>query len=337
MNRKSIRLTFCLAIAGLVLAAGLQAQEAAPPAQKSQTQTATDTIQPPVISSPGLVLQATPKWTGERMKDGRPKVPDAILKRMRNVPITMAWSILMNAGYHNNYETSIGWSIMRPEQPLVGRALTAQYMPLHPDLNEAIMRQGKAEGRIGNSNSWPIDMLQKGDVYVADGFGKIVDGTLIGDNLANAIFANSGNGVIFNAGVRDLEGIEEVEGFNAWHKGADPSYLREVMLTGINVPIRIGRAVVCPGDVVLAKREGIVFIPAHLAEKVVTEAEAITLKDAFGHQRLREKKYTPGQIDSRWTPEIQADFRAWVAQNRDKLSVPPEAIDRVLNSTMRNW
>ncbi len=337
MNHGNTKLTLFLLVTVLTFGASLPAQDTAQPAQKVQIQAATDAIQPPVISSPALVLQATPKWTGERMKDGRPKVSDDILKRMRNVPITMAWSILMNAGYRNNYETAIDWSIMRPNDPLVGRVLTAQYMPLHPDLNEAIMRQGKAEGRIGNSNSWPIDMLQKGDVYVADGFGKIVDGTLMGDNLANAIFANSGTGVIFNAGVRDLEGIEEVQGFNVWHKGADPSYLKEVMLTAINVPIRIGRAIACPGDVVLAKKEGMVFIPAHLAEKVVTEAEAITLKDAFGHQRLREKKYTPGQIDSRWTPEIQADFREWVAQNRDKLSVPPEAIDRVLNSTMRNW
>ncbi|RPJ57154.1 MAG: RraA family protein [Acidobacteria bacterium] len=336
MSHRDLKLTLFLLAAVLIFAGSVRGQEAAQ-TPKAQTQSVVDAIQPPVISSASLVLQATPKWTGERMKDGRPKVSDDILKRMRNVPITMAWSILMNAGYRNNYETAIDWLITRPNDPLVGRVLTAQYMPSHPDLNDAIMRQGKAEGRIGNSNSWPIDMLQKGDVYVADGFGKIVDGTLIGDNLANAIFANSGNGVIFNAGVRDLEGIEEVQGFNVWHKGADPSYLREVMLTAINVPIRIGRAIVCPGDVVLAKKEGIAFIPAHLAERVVTEAEAITLKDAFGHQRLREKKYTPGQIDSRWTPEIQADFRAWVAENRDKLSVPPEAIDRVLNSTMRNW
>lgn len=337
MHQRNTQLTFFHLVLIVIFAGTLRAQDTTQPPSRNQIQAVTDAIQPPVISNAALVLQATPKWTGERLKDGRPKVSDDILKRMRNVPITMAWSILMNAGYHNNYETALGWEIMRPDQPLVGRVLTAQYMPLHPDLNAAIMSQGKAEGRIGNSNSWPIDMLQKGDVYVADGFGKILDGTLIGDNLANAIFANSGNGVIFNAGVRDLEGIEEVEGFNVWHKGADPSYLREVMLTAINVPIRIGRAIVCPGDVVLAKKEGMVFIPAHLAERVVTEAEAITLKDAFGHQRLREKKYTPGQIDSRWTPEIQADFRAWVAQNRDKLPVPPEAIDRVLNSTMRNW
>ncbi|HUU15947.1 MAG TPA: family 16 glycoside hydrolase [Sedimentisphaerales bacterium] len=294
-------------------------------------------VEPPAISSWQRVLQSTPDWTGKRMEDGRPYVPDDILERMNNVSITQAWSIVRGAGYRNCYENAAGWVIMYPDEAIVGRVLTAQYMPSHPDFNRVIMSQGRAEGRIGSSNSWPIDMLQKGDVYVADCFGKVLDGTLIGDNLGNAIYANSGNGVIFDAGVRDLEGLEEIKGFNAWHKGADPSFLREVMMSAINVPIRIGRALACPGDVVLAKREGIVFIPAHLAEKVVTESEAITLRDMFGHQRLKEGKYTPGQIDGRWTPEIQNDFRNWLKKNIDELPVPKQVIEDMLNSKTRNW
>gem|GEM_PF-52426 len=294
-------------------------------------------VEPPVISSRARVMGCTPGWTGPRAEDGRPYVPDDILKRMRNVSVTEAWSIVRGAGYANCYENAAGWVIMYPDEAIVGRVLTAQYMPSHPDYSRAVMRQGRAEGRIGNSNSWPIDTLKKGDVYVADGFGKVLDGTLIGDNLGNAIYANSGNGVIFDAGVRDLEGLEEIKGFNAWYRGADPSFLREVMLTAINVPIRIGKALACPGDVVLAKREGIVFVPAHLAEKVVVESEAVMLRDMFGHQRLREGKYTPGQIDSRWSPEIQDDFRGWLKQNSDKLPVPKDVIEQMLNPKTRNW
>ena len=294
-------------------------------------------IEPPAISCRTRVLQCTPGWTGPRMEDGRPYVPDDILKRMKNVSVTQAWSIVRGAGYTNCYENAAGWNIMYPDETIVGRVLTAQYMPSHPDYNRLIMRQGKAEGRIGNSNSWPIDMLKKGDVYVADCFGKVLDGTLIGDNLGNAIYANSGNGVIFDGGVRDLEGLEEIKGFNAWYRGADPSFLREVMLTAINVQVRIGKALACPGDIVLAKREGIVFIPAHLAEKVVVESEAITLRDMFGHQRLQEGKYTPGQIDGRWSPEIQDDFRSWLKQNMDKLPVPRDVIEDMLNPKTRNW
>jgi len=294
-------------------------------------------VKPPVISCRSRVLQCTPEWTGPRLQDGRPHVPDDILKRMEKVSVTQAWSIVKGAGYPNCYENAAGWITMYPEKAIVGRVLTAQYMPSHPDYNRLIMRQGRAEGRIGSSNSWPIDMLKKGDVYVADCFGKVLDGTLIGDNLGNAIYANSGNGVIFDAGVRDLEGLEAIEGFNAWYRGADPSFLREVMLTAINVPIRIGKTLACPGDVVLAKREGIVFIPAHLAERVVVESEGIMLRDMFGHQRLREGKYTPGQIDGRWSSEIQDDFRSWLKTNMNKLPVPRDVIEGILNPKKRNW
>ncbi len=294
-------------------------------------------IEPPVISSRQRAMSCTPLWRGPRMDDGRAYVSDSILERMKNVSITMAWGIVRGAGYRNCYENAAGWQIIYPDKAIVGRVLTAQYMPSHPDYNRDIMRQGHAEGRIGNSNSWPIDMLKKGDVYVADCFGKVLDGTLIGDNLANAIYANSGNGVIFDGGVRDLEGIEAIEGFNAWHKGADPSFLREVMLTAINVPIKVGKALACPGDVVLAKREGIVFIPAHLAEKVVVESEGIMLRDMFGHKRLREGKYTPGQIDGRWSPEIQKDFRGWLKENINELPVPKDVIEGILNPEKRNW
>jgi len=220
---------------------------------------------------------------------------------------------------------------MYPDEVICGRVLTAQYLPSHPAYDAAIKAQGKREGRIGDENSWPIDMLQPGDVYVADCFGKILDGTLIGDNLGNSIFAKSGNGVIFNAGVRDLEGLEEIEGFNAWYKGADPSFLREVMLTGINVPIRIGDAVACPGDIVLAKKEGIIFIPPHMVEQVVTSSERTRVRDMFGHMRLKEGTYTPGQIDGAWSQEINEDFNNWLRENVDEinknLGIPKDVIE----------
>jgi regulator of RNase E activity RraA len=252
---------------------------------------------------------------------------------MRKVSIEEAWSILKNEGYVNQFEGN--WQMIHCDVPIVGRALTAQYMPARPDIKKSIDDQGRAEGRIGASNSWPIDMLQKGDVYVADCFGKVIDGTLIGDNLANSIFTRSGNGVVFNGGLRDLEGLEQIEGFNAFVRGWHPSFLRETMLTGINVPLCIGQAIVVPGDVVLAKREGVIFIPAHLAEKVVKQAEAVMLRDRFGHQRLKEGKYTPGQIDGRWSEQIRQDFFKWLEQNIDELRVPKEVIKEILEK--RTW
>src|SRR3954453_23832184 len=249
-----------------------------------------------VTLTPDQIKAFTPDWKGERFADGRPKTEDRFLNRLKNVSIEEAWGYLRNKGYQNQFEGD--WIVIRPDSVMVGRVVTAQYMPLRPDFNKIITDKGKSEGRIGATNSWPIDVLKNGDVYVADSYGKIVDGTLIGDNLGNAIYAKSHTGVIFYGSVRDIEGLEEIKGFNGWIKGYDPSYIQQMMLAGINVPIRIGRATVLPGDVVMAKRTGTIFIPAYLMEEVVITSEFVALKDAFGHQRLREGKYTPGQIDA---------------------------------------
>jgi regulator of RNase E activity RraA len=279
------------------------------------------------------IIALTPEWKGERLADGRPNVPDKILTRLKNVSLEEAWGILRGAGYNNQFEGD--WMILKENQVLVGRALTVQYLPKRSDFDNLIRAKGKEEGRKGNFNSWPIDMLKPGDVYVADSYGKIVDGTLIGDNLGNAIYTNSKNGVIFFGSVRDTEGLEKIEGFNAWVKGYDPSYIQEMMLGGINVPIRIGRATVLPGDAVLAKKGGIVFIPAHLVSDLVINAEFIALRDQFGHQRLREGKYTPGEIDQQWTDAIKKDFLAWLDQNPGKLPMTRQELDEYMKK--RTW
>ena len=275
----------------------------------------------------------TAEWKGERFPDGRPKVPDDILKRMKNVSLEEAWGVLRGAGYHKQFEG--GWKMVHRDRTIVGRALTAVYMPARPELQKRMVVKGHREGRVGGMNSWPIDMLKKGDVYVADGFGKIDGGTLIGDNLGNSIFAKSQNGVVFDGSVRDLEGLQQIEGFNAFVRDWHPSAIREMMLMGINVPTRIGKATVLPGDVVLAKRGGVIFIPAHLAERVVKRAEIIMLRDSFGHQRLRDGKYTPGQIDSSWTDEIEKDFTEWLKEHKDELPVPEKAIQDLLKNRSR--
>jgi len=275
----------------------------------------------------------TSEWEGDRLPDGRPKVSDDLLKRLKNISIEEAWGVMRGEGYHNQFDGN--WVMLHDDEPFVGRALTAQYMPLRPDINQRILDKGHAEGRIGASNSWPIDMLQEGDVYVADCYGKIIDGTLIGDNLGNSIYAKSKTGVVFDGGSRDLEGLQKIDGFNAFVRGFDPSFLREAMLTGINVPIRIGRATVFPGDVVLAKKEGVIFIPPHLLEKVVINAEFIGLRDMFGHMRLKEGTYTPGQIDGRWSDEIKKDFLQWIDDNPDVLPMSREELDEYLKN--RTW
>lgn len=286
-----------------------------------------------ITNSKDLMLFYTSEWKGERFEDGRPKVPDQLLGRLKNISIEEAWGILRNEGYHNQFES--GWKILHDDKPFVGRALTAVYFPKRPDVNKKILDKGHAEGRIGNDNSWPIDMLKEGDVYVADCFGKIVDGTLIGDNLGNSIYAKSHTGVVFDAGARDIEGLEQIEGFNAFVRDWDPTFLRETMLMGINVPIRIGKAVVFPGDLVLAKKEGVIFIPPHLAEKVIINSEFIALRDKFGHEMLKKGVFTPGEIDSQWSDKIKTAFLKWLDENEDQLPMKRAELDEYMKN--RTW
>ena len=262
-----------------------------------------------VAMSKASLIALTPKWEGERFPDGRPRVSDELLQRLKSITLEQVWSVLKGEGYHHQLEQ--GWETIHTGQVLVGRVLSAQYMPLRPEIRKALEKEGEKAGRIGDMVSWPIDLLQKGDVYVADSYGKHNDGPIIGDNLATSIITKTGNGVVFNGTVRDVEGLRTIPGFTSFFRGSHPSYQQEMMLTGINVPIRIGPVTVVPGDVVLGKQDGVMFIPPHLVEKVVKAGELVQLRDQFGQQRLKEGKYTPGQIDGKWTPDIEKDFAGW--------------------------
>jgi len=275
----------------------------------------------------------TSQWKGDRFADGRPKVADDLLIRAKNIGIDDAWTVLKNLGYTNQFEG--GWKTVNDSVKVIGRVVTAMYLPSRPDVEKEIKERGVAQGRKGNTNSWPIDVLTKGDVYVADGFGKIAGGTLIGSTLGNSIFSKSGNGVIFNGSARDLEGLSEIKGFNAFVRDFHPSFLENMVLMGLNTPIRIGQAIVLPGDLVIADKEGVLFIPAHLADQVISTAEFVTLKDKFGFEMVKTNRYSTGQIDSQWTDQIKTDFLNWLKKHPELGKMSRADLDKVMSQ--RTW
>jgi len=265
-------------------------------------------------------VEFTPEWHGDRFPDGRPNVPDAVLARLTDVTADQAWDVLQDAGYRNQFEG--GWKVINPGHRMVGRVVTAVFMPRRPDVDSVIQANGKKESRIGDENSWIIDILRPGDVLVVDLFGKIRYGTIIGDNLGTAIYTKSHNGLIVDGAIRDMTGLQQIPGFQVYTRGVDPSALENVMLTGINVPIRIGEVTVMPGDIALGDPEGVTFIPPHLAEKVANDTEMDHMVDEWGHAMLRAGKYTPGQIDGRWTKSMVEEFNAWLEKRGSKLRMP---------------
>jgi regulator of RNase E activity RraA len=287
------------------------------------------------------LIALTPEWAGERFADGRPKVPDDIIRRMKSVSVEEAWATLVNAGYR--YQVAEGWEVINPDSVLVGRAVTTTFMPGRPDVWKAIDSLGKKEGRRAQ-NVWTVETLVKGDVYVADQFGAKRNGPTIGDNVGNAIYARTGNGIVYDGALRDVEGLKEIGGFTSFYTSYDPSYHNPgvgpnkdltTMIVGINHPTRIRTVTVMPGDVVLGKLGVVVFIPPHLAEKVVITSEIVRLRDMFGHQRLKEGKYTAGQIDTRWSDEIEKDFSKWLNDHINELPVGKAQIQEYLKE--RTW
>jgi regulator of RNase E activity RraA len=289
------------------------------------------------------VVHMTSYWTGDRFADGRPKVPDAVLDKLKTVTMEEAWQTLRNAGYLHQYED--GWLSIFPDKVLVGRALTSTWMPGRPDIEKIVEEDGKADGRKLATNSWPVDMLQQRDVYVSDHFGLKTDGASIGDNVGNAIYARSGNGIVYNGAVRDINGLKALPGFTSFVRSYDPSHhfgrlaegtLLNSTMVAINAPTRIGGVLVMPGDVILGRDGGVMFIPPQLAERVAYESMRTHLEDTFAHQRLAEKKYTAGQIDGAWAPEIQADYTQWLKDNADKQAPYSRAdVQKILDERAR--
>jgi regulator of RNase E activity RraA len=274
----------------------------------------------------------TSEWKGERFPDGRPKISDDLLERAKHIMIDDAWTVLKNEGYLNQFDG--GWKTVNTTT-MTGRALTAMYLPSRPDVEKNIKARGATQGRKGNTNAWPIDILTKGDLYVADAYGKISGGSIMGATLANSIYSKTGNGVVFNGAARDLQEITNIKGFNAFVRDFHPSFLEEMVLMGLNTPIRIGNSVVLPGDLVIATMEGVLFVPAHMAEQVVSTSEFVIRKDKFGFEMVRTGKYTTGEIDSQWTDEIKSEFVKWLDKHPELGKMTREEVDKMMSK--RTW
>jgi regulator of RNase E activity RraA len=283
------------------------------------------------ISKEELIF-LTSAWQGERFADGRPKIPDNLLERAKHIMVDDAWTVLKNEGYLNQFEG--GWKTVN-ETAMTGRALTAMYMPSRPDVEKNIKARGAQQGRKGNTNSWPIDLLAKGDLYVADAFGKISGGSIMGATLANSIYSKSGNGVVFEGAARDLQEIKNLKGFNAFVRDFHPSFIEEMVLMGLNTPIRIGNVMVLPGDLVIATMEGVLFVPAHMAEQVVSTSEFVIRKDQFGFEMVRLGKYSTGEIDSQWTDPIKTEFLKWLEKHPELGKMTREELDKMMSK--RTW
>jgi 4-hydroxy-4-methyl-2-oxoglutarate aldolase len=294
------------------------------------------------VLSPEEVIFLTEEWTGERYPDGRPRVSDDVLERMRYVSLEEGWAAIREAGAGGyNWKFEGDWDVMHPEQVMTGRALTVAYMPGLPQLQARMSARGRAEGRPASMDQWPVALLQQGDVYVADGFGKVVGGPVVGDNFARAIHTNSGNGIVVYGSARDFDGQSQIDGYNAWVKDWHPSFVEQMTLVSVNGPTRIGDATVLPGDVVLATARGVLFIPPHLAERVLLYSEVTRTTDAFRHNRIQAGVFTLQESYPNMTAAQYQMMYDWLPANRALLNqefgIAMSTIDRMIETRSTRW
>jgi regulator of RNase E activity RraA len=251
------------------------------------------------------IIALTPKWKGERFPDGRPKVADKYLEALKSLTLEEVWKPIFVKGYENQFEGRL--KVLHDDgRKLIGRAVTCTFCPTRPDLHEVMFEVGTKEGRKGSYNQWVVDTLVEGDVVVADMYDKIYKGTFLGGNLTTAIKTKTktGGGVIWG-GIRDVEQMKQVEGVQVYYRGIDPTPIRDFVMTGFNMPTRIGNAICLPGDIVFGAGGGVLFIPSHLVAEVVDGASKTQVKDIFGFEMIAQNKFTTAQIDrNTWTVEM---------------------------------
>ena len=240
------------------------------------------------------LIEYTAQNPFERFPDGRPKVPDALLERARGLSAEEVFAVLPGQGFRNQYAD--GFRVLHPGKRLVGRAFTVQFMPLRPDLDGVATAKAKAAGLPRLNNQAAIDMLQPGDVLVVDLFGQAENGTIVGDNLFYYVMkATKGGGLVVDGAIRDLEGIQRMD-MPAYFRSAHPTAIGNVTISGINIPVRIGKATVMPGDLVFGDAEGVYFIPPALVQQVVDNADVIHIHDEWTRRKFDEGKYKSSEI-----------------------------------------
>ena len=255
----------------------------------------------------------------ERFADGRPKIPDSLLQQARELSSEEVWAVL-DETHHFGNQYADGFRILHPDKPMVGRAFTVQFMPMRADVKQLAESKAKQHGLPSLTNQFAIDMLQPGDVLVVDIFGKKVGGTVVGDNLFYfTMRATHSGGLVVDGSIRDLNGISEID-MPAYFRDVDPTPIDNVMLTGINIPIRIGGVTVMPGDLVVGDREGVYFIPPQFVQEVLDRADEIRIHDEWTKKKFDEDKYKSSEIySSPKDSKLQQEYAAYLKRRLEEI------------------
>jgi regulator of RNase E activity RraA len=234
----------------------------------------------------------------------RPAATDAQLEEIKSFPLEAVWWALQQLGYRNCHYS--GLKSTRPQERLVGRALTIRYLPRRPDLDEAMRTLAKEGDWPAAYNVRAAEEAKPGDVLVVDLGGGIPDGIFFGDISALGAKMAGARGAVLYGSTRDLTELRQMEGFPVLAVGFDPLPATQVGVDW-NVPVRVGTVAVLPGDVVYADEEAVLFFPPQLAGEVISRVRKFVAQEDYERELARQKKHRFRDVYP-LSPELRKKF-----------------------------
>lgn len=190
---------------------------------------------------------------------------------------------------------------------MVGEAFTLRYIPAREDLNPiSVFQDSKHPQRLA------IEQCPKGSVFVIDS-RKDARAASAGSILATRLMVRGAAGIVTDGGFRDSSEIADLN-FSSYHNTPSaPTNLTLHLAIDINVPIGCGDVAVFPGDIILGDDDGVMVIPAHLAEEVAHECTEMTLFENFVLEQVQKGKSIVG-LYPLTDEKMRTEFEQWRIQ-----------------------
>ena len=233
---------------------------------------------------------------------------DATRARLTAVSVATLTTALFKRGLRNQFVQHV-----RPVNPgagpMVGEAYTLRYIPAREDLNPITVFRDRA-----HPQRRAVEECPPGAVLVIDS-RKDARAASAGSILVTRLWKRGAAGIVTDGGFRDSPEIAQLA-IPAYHqRPAAPTNLTRHQAVDINVPIGCGDAPVFPGDVVVGDAEGVVIVPAHLADEVADEAVEMTAFEDFVTEEVMKGRSILGLYPATDDQTVRA-FAAWRAKNQ---------------------
>lgn len=224
-------------------------------------------------------------------------------EKLKHVSCATLTTALFKRGLRNTFLRDVHPLRQRGEN-MVGPAFTLRYIPAREDLNGLEVFE-----KPGHPQRVAIETCEPGSVLIMDSRGD-TDAASAGDILVRRLMVRGGAGIVTDGGFRDSPTIAGLD-MPAYHRRPSaPTNLTRHHAIDLNVPIGCGGVPVFPGDIAVGDDEGVVIIPAGIADEIAEEATRMTLFEDFVAEEVMSGRSVTGLYPPT-DPQALTDFEAW--------------------------